>query len=455
MGDAASVRALVRRPAVKRLVIGIGAFLLLLASCTSSSTSTPTPGEPAGRTLEGTEGELLTVDVARAEIEGADLDALVDGMTRFGVELFDQVAEPGANVVLSPTSISLVFGMARAGAAGTTAEEIDGVLHFPTDAQTTHVSFNALDRALSEAAPEELRSPDLEAKREPGQESPPALEIANGVFPQVGFPILERFLTTLGEQYGAGVVPVDFGTDRATRIIDDWVTERTRGRIDRLFDSLPPDTKLVLANAVYLKADWATPFAKDPTVDLPFTLADGTEIVVPTMRQLGTIRYAEGEGWQAVELPYVGGRLAMWVLVPTDGRGPGDVLTPDVLGVVGDALREGTVELHLPRWDFDTDVPLIPVLRALGMRAPFDAAAADFSGISETPLWIGDAIHRATITVDEWGTEAAAVTGLAFATSGPPPPDAVIHADHPFAFVILDTQERVPLFLGQVADPSA
>lgn len=440
---------------MRRFVIGIGAFLLLLASYTSSSTSTPTPREPAGPTLEGTEGELLTVDVARAEIDGADLDALVDGMTRFGAQLFDEVAEPGANVVLSPTSIAMVFGMARAGAEGTTAQEIDGVLHFPADDRTTHMSFNALDRALADAAPEELRSPDPEARREPGEESPPALEIANGVFPQVGFPILERFLTTLGEQYGAGVVPVEFGTLRATRIIDDWVTERTRGRIDRLFGSLPPETKLVLANAVYLKADWAAPFAKDPTVDLPFTLTDGTEIVVPTMQQLGRMRFAEAPGWQAVELPYVGGRLAMWVLVPTDGHGPGDVLTPDVLGAVGDGLREGTVELHLPRWDFDTNVQLIPVLRALGMRAPFEGAAADFSGISETPLWIGDAIHRATITVDEWGTEAAAVTGLGFSVSAPPPPDMVIHADHPFAFVILDTQERVPLFLGQVADPSA
>jgi serpin B len=88
-------------------------------------------------------------------------------------------------------------------------------------------------------------------------------------------------------------------------------------------------------------------------------------------------------------------------------------------------------------------------------RAPFDAAVADFSGIAEPPLWIGDAIHRATITVDELGTEAAAVTGLAFPRSARPSPDAVIRADRPFAFVILDTRERMPLFLGQVADPSA
>jgi serpin B len=145
----------------------------------------------------------------------------------------------------------------------------------------------------------------------------------------------------------------------------------------------------------------------------------------------------------------------MWVLVPSKGRTPVDVLTPDVLAAVGDGLIEGTVDLHLPRWDFDTDIELIPLLKALGMQAPFDPEAADFSEITDAQIWIGDAIHRATITVDEWGTEAAAVTGLGFPESGLPAPDVVIHADRPFAFVILDTREHAPLFLGQIANPSA
>jgi serpin B len=171
------------------------------------------------------------------------------------------------------------------------------------------------------------------------------------------------------------------------------------------------------------------------------------------MGQLETFRYARGDGWQAVELPYVGERLAMWVLVPDRGRTPLEVLTPKTLARIGDSLNKGFVDVRLPRWDFDTDVELIPALQALDMHAPFDPSRADFSAITNAGLWIGDAIHRATITVDEWGTEAAAVTGLAFELSGPPPPDAVIHADRPFAFTIVDTQAHTPLFLGQVADP--
>jgi serpin B len=318
----------------------------------------------------------------------------------------------------------------------------------------THASFNAVDRLLADAAPSALDAPDPQATRPADEDKPPALEIANGVFPQIGFPIQDDFLATLAREYGAGVIPLDFGHPEAAKeLIDEWVRERTRDRIEKLFDQLDPRTKLVLANAIYLKADWLRPFASEPVRDLPFTLASGEQVDVPTMGQLETFRYARGDGWQAVELPYVGERLAMWVLVPDRGRTPLEVLTPETLATIGDSLNEGFVDVRLPRWDFDTDVELIPALQALGMHAPFDPGAADFSGITDAGLWIGDAIHRATITVDEWGTEAAAVTGLGFPSSGPPPPDAVIHADRPFAFAIVDTQAHTPLFLGQIADP--
>jgi serpin B len=426
-------------------VKSMAAWLLALAAC----------GAPSEVTERATPEPSLVRASDCADADG--VSALVDAMTCFGIEAFGQVAGPGKNVVLSPASIAMAFGMARAGAEGTTAQEIDTVFGFPSDTAATDGAFKALDRLLDQAAPAELESPGPDAPRPAGTDSdPPALEIANGVFPQVGFPIKKEYLATLAAHYDGRVIQVDFSApDRAKKIIDDWVSERTRGRIDRLFDSLDPTIVLVLANSVYLKADWLRPFVgAGPTEDLPFTLADGSGITVPTMKQLDTMRYALGDGWQAVELPYAGERLAMWVLVPSGEGTPADVLTPDVLNAVGDGLIEGTVDLHLPRWDFDADIELIPLLRALGMQAPFDPAAADFSGITEAQIWIGDAIHRATITVDEWGTEAAAVTGLGFPESGPPPPDVVIHADRPFAFVILDTQEHAPLFLGQVADPS-
>ncbi|MFN2557959.1 MAG: serpin family protein [Nitriliruptorales bacterium] len=425
------------------------AFALGIAACGMPRSAGPDASDGV------VEGQLLTAAVDRADPEGADVPGLVGGMTRFGVELFRQVAKPDSNVVVSPTSIAWAFGMARAGARGTTAQEIDNVLRFSPDAATTHASFNVLDRLLAEATPAQLPAPEPEATRSWQDRQPPALEIANGVFPQIDFPIHQDYLTTLAAHYGTGVIPVDFtAPERAKEIIDDWVRKQTRERIDQLFDRLDPTTRLVLANAVYLKADWLHPFDESSTADMPFTRADRSEVNVPTMRQQETRRYAQGDGWQAVELPYSGRRLVMWVIVPSGDHAPSDVLTPEVLAAVDKGLTEGDVELQLPRWDFDTDVELIPVLRALGMRTPFEPGLADFSGITDADIWIGDAIHRATITVDEWGTEAAAVTGIAFQVSAPPPAHVVIHADRPFVFAILDSQARTPLFLGQIADPS-
>jgi serine protease inhibitor len=269
----------------------IAAWLLALAAC----------GAPS-EVPESQRAALEPSPVRASDCADADgVSALVDAMTCLGIGAFGQVAEPANNLVLSPASIAMAFGMARAGAEGATAQEIDTVFGFPSESAATDAAFKALDRLLDEAAPAELESPDPDATRPAGTESePPALEIANGAFPQVGFPIKKKYLATLAAYYDGRVIPVDFtAPDRAKKIIDDWVSKRTRGRIGRLFDRIDPAFRLILANAVYLKADWLRPFAREPTEDLPFTLADGSEITVPTMQQLDTMRYAQGGGWLA------------------------------------------------------------------------------------------------------------------------------------------------------------
>jgi serpin B len=171
------------------------------------------------------------------------------------------------------------------------------------------------------------------------------------------------------------------------------------------------------------------------------------------MHQIGKLRYASGSGWQAVELPYAGSDLAMRIVVPTGRTAPADLLAPSVQAAVATGLRPSMVDLSLPRWKATSGVDLGAALPRLGMPTPF-GPAADFSGIA-AGLRIQQAVHRATITVDEWGTEAAAVTGLAFATSGMAPGSAVtVRADHPFAFSIVQTSTGVPLFVGHVADPT-
>jgi serine protease inhibitor len=394
---------------------------------------------------------VLTADVARAEPDAAAVDAAMAGLAQFAHDLYAAFGTPDENAVFSPLSIAVAFGMARAGAAGRTAEEIDAVLHFPAD---VHDAYGTLEQLLV-TGDDPPPVPDRDTPRDASQPpQPPVVAIANGLFAQEGMTVKDEFLATLARSYGVGVHVVDFGEPTAKETIDAWVTEQTAERIEELFAELPATTRLVLANAIYLKADWQTPFVRNPIRAEPFTRIDGSTVEVQMMSELAGFAYAAGDGWQAVELPYAESDLAMWIVVPDDVTDPAPLLSPATLDEIAAGLQPATVDLAMPQWDFATDLDLVDLLRSLGMEAPF--GPADFSPITDdADLFIDQAVHKANITVDEWGTEAAAVTGLAFAESGPPEPDAVVRADRPFAFVIRHLPTGAPLFMGHVADPTA
>lgn len=421
---------------MSRFLIALTALALLAAAC--GPDTAPATG-------------VLTADAARAEPDEDDVPETVDGMAAFAHDLYSAFASPDENAVFSPLSIAMAFGMARAGAAGQTADEIDAVLRFPDD---VHPALGTLEQLLVTAdGPPPV--PDGDSPREAGEPPrPPVVAIANGLFAQDGMHVKEPFLETLARYYGVGVRVVDFtAADEAKEAIDAWVAEQTAERIEELFARLPATTRLVLANAVYLKADWQTPFVRNPITDEEFTRIDGSTVQARMMSQLEMLGYAAGDGWQAVELAYAESDLAMWVIVPDDVTDPAPLLAPPTLAEIAGALEPAQVSLHLPQWDFDSELDLVELLRGLGMQAPF--GPADFSPITDdADLFIDQAVHKANITVDEWGTEAAAVTGLAFAESAPPAPDAVVRADRPFAFVIRHLPTGTPLFTGHVADPT-
>jgi len=435
--------AAVSRRTVLRAALASGLAAMMATAC---RTRQPTSLAAEPTSLGGTKVQLLTAEgVSRETPRHVRLDATVKGMTDFAYRLYQLTATPGSNSALSPLSIAVCFAMARAGARGKTAAEIDSVFSFPSD---VHAAFNQLVRDVVTVEGAPPKPSGAKTRSADAKPAPPVVCVANGLFAQHGLPIGAEFLRVLGAQYGSGVYALAFRSPQASARINAWVAEQTAGRIKKLFEQLSENIKLVLANTVYLKADWANPFAEKPARDEPFSRADGSRVVVPMMHNEQPFRYAAGGGWQAVELPYRQSELAMWVLVPGPGRTPGDLL---VRGVLADASRKATrvrVNLSMPRWDFETYLNLLAPLAKLGL----DAARSDFSGINPE-LILDQAVHRTRITVDEWGTEAAAVTGMAFLTALPPPAEVTVRADRPFAFTITHTPTRTPLFLGHVADP--
>jgi serpin B len=266
------------------------------------------------------------------------------------------------------------------------------------------------------------------------------------------------YLEALAARFGAGLRLVDYvrETEAARRLINGWVDDQTEHRIPELIAQglLDPSVRLTLVNAIYLKAPWLTPFPEQATAPAPFTRADGTTVEVPTMSLTASLPYADGDGWKAVELPYVGEALALTVVVPDDLASFEVELDADAWTAIVGALEGRHVALEFPRFGIETKVELAKVLAALGMPTAF-SGAADFSGITAAErLFISEVIHQANIDVDEKGTEAAAATAVVMRATAAPEPPITLRVDRPFLFALRDVPTGAVVFLGRVGDPS-
>jgi serpin B len=254
---------------------------------------------------------------------------------------------------------------------------------------------------------------------------------------------------------------LDFAADPESSrdTINNWISDQTEGRIKDLIPrgALDKLTRLVLTNAIYFNAAWATPFEKSQTQDGPFHLQSGGQVTVPMMRQTKSFGYAEGQNYQAVELPYDGRELSMVILLPKSGQFDAfeGALNAGQVNTILKNLKQRQVVLSLPRFKIESEFNLAATLAAMGMPAAF-SSEADFSGMDGGKnLFISDVIHKAFVTVDEAGTEAAAATAVVMGlTSVMPEQPVEVTVDRPFVFLIRDVQTGAILFVGRIVNPT-
>jgi len=385
------------------------------------------------------------------DIASADLTDLVDGNSAFAFDLYQAIREKGGNLFYSPYSISLALAMTYAGARSATEQQMAATLHFTLPEDHLHPAFNSLHLELA------TRGEGAEGKDEEGFR----LNIVNEIWGQKDYEFRNEFLDVLAENYGAGLRLLDFinapETSRVT--INDWVSDQTEDRIEDLIPQGVIDalTRLVLTNAIYFNAAWLNPFNEDTTDDGAFYLLDGGEVTVPMMMQSDSFGYAEGEGYQAVELPYDGRELSMVILLPDTGQFEEfeSSLDADLVDIITNDLIYKEVALTMPKFEFESEFKLADTLAAMGMPVAF-TGAADFSGMTgNRDLFIAEVLHKAFVSVDEAGTEAAAATAVVMNLTAAPGEPVEVTLDHPFIFLIRDIETGAILFVGRVVNPSA
>jgi serpin B len=366
-------------------------------------------------------------------------DEAAFSLETFGLALLQQeaAAAPKQNIFVSPLSIFLALCMTQNGAAGDTKAAIRKVLG---------VRVGATDEALNESAAKLFKSLQSSSDAE--------LTIANGLWVDVRSTVAPNFVRVCQEVYAATAQALDFNDPCSVMVINSWVSEKTRGKIPEIVTAkgvagLPA----ILTNAIFFKGAFDNPFPKEATEPRPFYLTEGRQKIVPMMRLDGLDdSYRCGKGFEAAVLRYKGSGIALYMLLPTKGMHPEQVLTEECVRELLLARASVELDLSMPRFALDSDNDLRESLTRLGMSIAFQMPGADFSSLGTPAFFIGGVRHKTRLEVDEQGTVAAAATSEWLDFGFPLQRKALVF-DRPFAVLLRDTTSGAILFAGVVYEP--
>jgi len=380
---------------------------------------------------------------AESDEKASSIDShLVSANNRFAFQIFKELVkeDAGKNIFISPFSISTALAMTYNGAEGSTEDAMSETLEYQ-DMSRGQVNSGYL------ALLESLERVDREV----------ALDIANSIWIHDEFEsnVHNDFKNTLSEYFLSGIYARPFDESRTVTEINDWISDKTNKKIEKMIDRTDPNTPMFLINAIYFKGEWITKFDNANTEKRDFYLSDGSIVKPDTMSVSGEFMYKSGNDFSVARLPYGRDKIAMYIFLPTKDMH---------VDIFMDRLNQSTFNDILNRMKLVKDLKvrlpsfrveygkkrLNDVLTEMGMGIAFDAGRADFSGMASLGnLWIDFVDHKAIIDVNEEGTEAAAVTVVAPTYSLP----RVFYVNRSFFFVIRDDRSGTIIFMGKIENP--
>ncbi|WP_293086356.1 serpin family protein [Okeania sp. SIO3B5] len=378
-----------------------------------------------------------------AQIENMNISMkLVSANNRFAFQLFSEIqkSQSNENIFISPSSIAIALSMTYNGAEGKTRDAMAKALNFQG------MSLEEVNQANKELGILlNSLNPDIK------------LDIANSIWTKKGMSFEPKFLQRNQNFYQSKVSEIDFEHPRSPEIINNWVNDITKGKIDKIIEKLEPNTVMVLLNAIYFQGNWEQKFSEDSTKEQPFYLPNGTKKQHPIMFQSSRYLYYEDEEFQAVSLPYGEGRVSMYIFLPKEKVG-----LDKFYQILNEENWENwmlqfyycKVNLGLPKFKTEYEITLNDALKSLGMEIAFNKNNADFSGMRSIPpeLYIDEIKHKTFVEVNEAGTEAGAATSITMGVrSVEIPVDMLV--DRPFFLTIRDDDSGTILFMGEITNP--
>jgi serpin B len=370
----------------------------------------------------------------------------------FGFDLLKQecASRPKENVFISPLSVYLALAMAENGAGGETKQAMRKVLMMNADAES--LKLNAEAKQLMEAL-----------QKQEGIE----LAIGNALWIDSQMALVPEFVGLCAEYFDALVRTLDMNNPASAKIINDWVSEKTRGKIPSIVSAQAlQDTSTLITNAVYFKGRFQIPFRAEATRPRPFHLANGREKQVSMMHKVGMgAQYRKGKGCEAAVLRYAGGEGEGFrnpsdvelILILPQKQSPEEILYEDLSGFFRNPNEEIVLNLALPRFKMDFESRLNQSLERMGMGIAFQYPGADFVPMGSELFYIANVLHKTRLEVDEEGTLAAAATAVHMVSASAmvrrEPKVKTLVFDRPFALLLRDYRSGVVLFAGVVYEP--
>lgn len=370
---------------------------------------------------------IMAALAAMTACTGQNVQPAEGSQTGFALSFFrnvNAVAGSDENIVVSPYSAGMLLSMLEAGAEGETRVELDNALN--------GASFGKEDNE---------------------SDGDVVVESTNSVWISDDFSVRNRYVSLLENHYDAFITTQNFSDPATVQAINNWCSEHTSGKITKIIDRIGPDMVMILVNALYFNAPWASAFDEDATAEGIFHGRNG-DASVPMMSRRAMYNYAEYQGARMIEVPYEGGRYAMYLVLPPSGM-PLDAILPyigeDQYKAAMSLLKPMEVSLRMPKFKQETSLTLNQTLEKMGVRTAF-TSAADFKGISVMgPLKLDVVKQKCYIDVSEKGTEAAAVTSGQIRMTSLRPVVAM-NVDRPFLFIIADVEDKDILFAGKIVN---